>query len=101
MAVDGPKRLAETQRLKWMLAEALPQMREVVVHNRPSSIEPEGADRTKLLKGCVVVEVWEEADGSESLVIRGDSAMGDLEIKGLLHDGVYMISHQGEMGYQP
>lgn len=101
--MDGakPRRLEDASKMRRMLADDLPNMRQVVVHNRPnfSDSSQQEADRTR--RGCVLIEVWEEADGSESIVISGDSSMENLEIKGLLHDGIYSISHQGDAGFAP
>ena len=93
-----PKRLAEATKTRRAIAQDLTERRELVVHNRPASGDGEPTDGP-VRRGYVLVEVWQETDGSESIVVCGDAEMKELEIKGLLHDGVYSIAHRGEVGF--
>ena len=94
-----PKRLAEASNTRRAIAQDLAERRELVVHNRPASGDISESTDGPVRKGYVLVEVWQEADGSESIVVCGDAEMKELEIKGLLHDGVYSIAHRGEAGF--
>jgi hypothetical protein len=53
------------------------------------------------LKSCVAVTIWIEEDGTETVSVVGDDDISALEIKGVLHDGLYAIAHQGEDGWVP
>jgi hypothetical protein len=91
-----PRRLAEADQLEQQLIERAGLR---VQHNRRASgshSEPQG-DRT--LKGTLEVQLWQEMDGSESVVVTGGPSLNDLEMKGLLHDAVYVMAHRGEEGF--
>lgn len=45
------------------------------------------------LKGWVAVAVWEDADGMEGETLYADGDSTSLELKGYLHDGVWMAAH--------
>ena len=45
------------------------------------------------LKGWVAVCVWEDADGNEERCLLGDDHTSGLELKGFLHDGLWMAAH--------
>jgi hypothetical protein len=76
------------------LKEHLPEMTKVIEHHRPDHpTRPEEA-HDRRLKQCLAVMVWEEPDGSESIVVVGDERLEDLGLKGILHDAVYALSHE-------
>lgn len=96
-----PKRIVEADRMHELLREYLPSM-EAVVQSRRVSVDAEpplGPDRE--LKRCVAVLVWQEPDGSECTEVVGDATDSPLHMKGLLHDGVYLLAHAGEEGFTP
>lgn len=75
---------------------------EAIVENRRISLNgqrPEG--RARKLKGCVAVLVWEEPDGSERTEVVGSGASSSLHLKGLLHDGIYLLAHKDDEGFAP
>ena len=76
------------------LKEHLPEMTKVIEHHRPEQPNrvPEAHDR--YLKQCVAVMVWEEADGTESVVVVGDDHLRELGLKGVLHDAIYALAHE-------
>jgi hypothetical protein len=81
------------------LREHIDTMTTIVERRRKSmSIEPT-AGRT--LKGCVAVMVWTEADGTETVAVVGDDNISNLELKGVLHDGLYAIAHIDEESWVP
>lgn len=45
------------------------------------------------LKGWVAIAVWEDADGNEGETLLADGDSTSLELKGYLHDGVWMAAH--------
>lgn len=45
------------------------------------------------LKGWVAVAVWEDVDGTEGETLFADGDSTSLELKGYLHDGVWMAAH--------
>lgn len=81
------------------LAEHLDEMATIVEHRRSTRENPAPSDnskRTRRLRECVAVMVWEEEDGSETVSVVGDSQLGELELKGVLHDGIYAMTHIAE-----
>ena len=75
------------------LKEHLPEMTRVIEHRRPDPSRTQPSfDRQ--LKQCVAVMVWEEADGTESVVVVGDERLEALGLKGVLHDAVYALAHE-------
>ena len=93
-----PRRLAENMRAKEMVKEYLPAMATIVEHHRGVRMQEVGGHE-RTLKGCVQVQVWTEADGRECIVVCGTDNVSHLELKGMLHDGVYALAHEGEPGY--
>lgn len=93
-----PRRLGEDKKVQAMLADQLP-MATIVDHRRNNRGEPTTAVGPRTLKTSVQVQVWCEADGSEWIVVTGDESVSNLELKGLLHDGIYALAHEGEPGY--
>ena len=76
------------------LKEHLPEMTKVIEHRRPDRPTRQGEAHDRRLKQCVAVLVWEEADGSESVVVVGDDHLEDLGLKGVLHDAVYALANE-------
>jgi len=76
------------------LKEHLPEMTNVIEHHRPESPTRNGEAHDRRLKQCVAVMVWEEADGTESVVVVGDEQLQDLGLKGVLHDAVYAVAQE-------
>ena len=60
---------------------------------RQSVGEAIAATDDRKLKGWVAVAVWEDADGSECETVMADDHSTNLELKGYLHDGVWMAAH--------
>ena len=75
------------------LAASLDDMVSVVERHRPNR-EPGGEQR--VLKQVVHVMVWDEPDGSETITVIGDPDMPALQMKGILHDGLYTVAHEDE-----
>ena len=73
-----------------ILKDHLPEMSQVLERHRGGSSAPDGEHRS--IKRCVAVVVWEEADGTESISVVGDTALGNLALKGLLHDAIYAMA---------
>lgn len=84
-----------------MLEGHLPAMAEILEHTRrdTSGTGPATRDGRKI-KECVAVMLVEEADGSETVLIAGDAEAEHLELKGVLHDGLYAFAHKGEPGFR-
>jgi hypothetical protein len=76
------------------LKERLPEMTKVIEHHRPDHPTRPGEAHDRRLKQCVAVLVWEEADGTESVVVVGDDHLEDLGLKGVLHDAVYALANE-------
>jgi hypothetical protein len=76
------------------LAEHINEMATIVERRRKShgSETTERHEETRRLRECVVVMVWEEEDGSETISVLGDAELDDLELKGVLHDGLYAMT---------
>ena len=76
------------------LKEHLPEMTKVIEHRRPEQPMRNEEAHDRRLKQCVAVMVWEEADGTESVVVVGDDHLQELGLKGVLHDAVYALAHE-------
>ena len=87
-------RLERDVELIQSLKEHLPEMTKVIEHHRPDHPTRDGEVHDRRLKQCVAVMVWEEPDGTESVVVIGDDTLHDLGLKGLLHDAVYALAHE-------
>ena len=98
---NEPRRLADAKLTEEMLEDHLPTLSKIVEHTRKSSLDGDSAPSGRFLKECVTVEVWQEADGSESIVVVGDSKLESLELKGVLHDGIYALAHRGDPEWAP
>ena len=98
-----PKRLADKKHIETMLEADMPAMTTIVEHRRgtppPDPAHTPNPERT--LTRCVQVELWTEADGTECLVVAGNEHAPTLELKGLLHDGLYAMAHAGEPSFTP
>jgi hypothetical protein len=81
------------------LSEQLDMMTTIVERRRESMDIDKSRGRT--LKDCVAVMIWTEEDGTETVTVVGDNNISALELKGVLHDGLYAIAHQGEEGWVP
>ena len=92
-------RLTEHKHIRAVLDDLLPEMRTILEHNRGISSSTAGSSEGRTLKGCVQVQLWTEADGTESIVITGTNDASHLELNAMLHDGVYAMAHQGEPGF--
>lgn len=95
-----PRWLAESDLVRMALEENLPKMTTILERQRrkPTSTQ-ESIRAGSTLSGSVQVQLWTEADGSERVLVLGDSAMSRLELKGLLHDGIYALAHTDEPGF--
>lgn len=83
-----------------MLEGHLPAMAEILEHTRTKGDGHDGVTRDgRKIKECVAVMLVEEADGSETVLIVGDADAEHLELKGVLHDGIYAFAHKGEPGF--
>ncbi|HYN35536.1 MAG TPA: hypothetical protein VEV82_01025 [Actinomycetota bacterium] len=96
-----PRRLADAKLTEDMLEDHLPTLSKIVEHSRKSSSDENAPPTGRFLKECVTVEVWQEADGSESIVVVGDSKLESLVLKGVLHDGIYALAHRGDPAWAP
>ena len=67
------------------------RMVELARRNRRQATPPEGSSEPRLVT-ALTVEVWEETDGSESIIINGTNT-GTLEAKGVLHDALWALIH--------
>jgi hypothetical protein len=76
------------------LKEHLPEMTRVISHLRPDQPTRNHEAHDRRLKQCVAVLVWEEADGTESVVVVGDDHLQDLGLKGVLHDAIYAMARE-------
>ena len=77
------------------LKEHLPEMTKVIEHHRrPNQPKRNEEAHDRRLKQCVAVMVWEEADGTESVVVVGDDDLQELGLKGVLHDAVYALAQE-------
>lgn len=84
-----------------LLKEHLAAMDEILEHSRSGSSEsPHAPKGPRKVKECVAVMLVEEVDGSETLMIVGDSDAPHLQLKGVLHHGIYAMAHEGEPGFQ-
>lgn len=92
-----PERLERDRNMRVALQEHLGTMERLVESRRISLDDPDAHtdEPRRALKHCVAVLVWENPDGTESTEIVGD-LRSQLELKGLLHDGIYLLAHQGE-----
>lgn len=84
-----------------MLEGHLPEMAEILEHTRRDTTGsgPTTRDGRKI-RECVAVMLVEEADGSETVLIVGDTEAEHLALKGVLHDGIYAFAHKGEPGFR-
>jgi hypothetical protein len=75
------------------LAAKMDEMVAVIERHRPAQ-NPNLSERHLI---CTVsVMVWQEADGTETVTVVGDSDMTPLQMKGILHDGLYTVAHEGD-----
>ena len=74
-------------------------MQTIVDHPRQATSAGPVPSEGRTLKCCVQVQLWAEADGTESVIVVGTNAVPHLELKALLHDGVYAMAHEGEPGF--
>lgn len=97
----GMDRNGRRHQVEALVAEHLPVMKNIVEHHRTSGpvSTVDLTETTRTLKKAVVVMVWAEADGTETLSVVGDADAEMLELKGILHDGLYAIAHADEPGY--
>lgn len=94
-------RAVEDRRMREILAEYLPRM-DAIVESRYIAInDPPSGGAGRSLKRCVAVLVWEEPDGTERTEVVGERGNTPLHLKGLLHDGIYLLAHEGEEGFTP
>lgn len=92
-----PKRLRDAQAIRKQLKDEVPELSEVLCHHRKANGHTDAtATGTRTLKACVEVQVWQEADGSESVIVLGQTDHEDLELKGLLYDGIYAITSESD-----
>jgi hypothetical protein len=98
--MDEVTRLPRLEENMTMEVRNLLAMQTVIEHRR-STRNPEGPQPVahREMKHCVQVELWIDDDGHESIVVQGDETAGHLELKGLLHDGIYALAHEGERGF--
>ena len=94
-----PRRLSADQEVKALLNDQLPKMQTIVDHSRKNTTTRPDPSEARTLKCCVQVQLWAEADGTESLVVVGTNSVPHLELKALLHDGIYAMAHEGEPGF--
>src|SRR5688500_5728110 len=97
--VSKPRRLAESTENG--LVSDPQKMRAIVEHSRARAEKASETAVNKELVASVLVQLWTDEDGVESLTVMGDEGASTLELKGLLHDGLYALAHQGEQGYVP
>jgi hypothetical protein len=91
----GMPRLDKADTIDELIPE-LPVMRKILEHHR-SKLNPNADPRAeRTLMSCVQVQLWVDDDGRESIVVLGDESAAPLELKGLLHDGVYALAHEDE-----
>ena len=95
------KRHEDVKDVVGLLKDHLPAMGEVLEHKRPNRTAGSSMLRDgRKVKECVAVMLVEEADGSETVMILGDADAERLELKGILHDGIYAFSHMGDPDYR-
>lgn len=94
---DKPRRLANAEAAVDLLREHLPAMAEMFERERHMTPAEGGSGEGRKVRECAVVMICEESDGTQSVVVLGDSDQTHLEIKGILHDGIYAIAHADEM----
>jgi hypothetical protein len=88
-------------------SKSIPSLREhidtmtTVVERRRGSMSFEQPKAGRTLKGCVAVMIWIEEDGTETVSVVGDDSISPLELKGVLHDGLYAIAHADEEDWVP
>jgi hypothetical protein len=85
------------------LAEHLDDMATIVEHQRSNPRATDGTEgkRERRVLEAVAVVVFEESDGTETIEVVGDVSVGSLELKGVLHDGLYAMAHKGDEGFAP
>ena len=84
-----------------MLESHLPAMAEILAHTRRNASGAAGVTHDgRKIKECVAVMLVEEPDGSETVMIVGDADAEHLQLKGVLHDGIYAFAHKGEPGFE-
>jgi hypothetical protein len=59
--------------------------------------EPTG----RTLEGCVMVMIWTEEDGAETVSIVGDENIDQEKLRGVLSDWLNTISLDSEEGFVP
>lgn len=94
-----PKRLSEGDRVRNLVEQHLDSMVEFVEHQHGTRHDGPSADQRRIMK-CAVVVQWQDPDGSEYITVAGDGDLGALGLKGILHDGLYALAHEGEPGFQ-
>ena len=83
------------------LAEKLEEMETIIEHNRSNAQSRPGNGSGRKVRDAIAVVVFEEEDGSETVSVVGNSDVGELELKGVLHDGLYAMTHLGEEDFSP
>lgn len=85
------------------LAEHLEDMATIVEHQRTkgSTSEQSRNGSNRKVREAVTVVVFEEEDGTETVSVLGDAESSSLELKGVLHDGLYAMAHEGDDDYTP
>lgn len=97
MSDNLPSRLAENVAVRERLIEQLPELERIHEQRRAPLDRPDGSrDGERVMKRLVAVVVWEEPDGSEAVEVVGRHDISHLELKGLLHDGIYLLAHQND-----
>lgn len=83
------------------LAKHLEDMATIVEHKRANSPSDPAKKEGRRVREAVAVVVFEEEDGTETVSVIGDSQIPTLELKGVLHDGLYAMAHEGDQDYTP
>ena len=91
-----PARLESTRRAEEMLGTDIDAMTAIVEHHGRGHI-PTDAPMGRKMKQRVAVVVWEEPDGTETVCIVSDTDLTNLEMKGILHDGIYALAHDASL----
>ena len=86
-----PTRHTRAVEAREKLSEDIPQMTEIVRHNRRNRSVAGEISHPRVVKASMNVQIVQEEDGSESVVVESD--VGLLGAKGLLHDALYALVH--------
>jgi hypothetical protein len=76
-------------------------MATIVEHHRAKGSGESTHPSNRKVREAVAVVVFEEEDGTETVSVIGDAQVGALELKGVLHDGLYAMAHEGDDDYTP